>query len=1512
VAQFIKNRFVKITLWVFATILIVFIALAVAIQIPYVQTKVINKLSGYLSEKTGFATSIGHVSIDWFDQIRLDNIIITDLDHNQMASIGHAELDYQLGSLIDDVSIHFDELNLDSAHIYLTKHHINDSVSDININILIRRIKELSKRKNGTPKLVKIGSLDLKNSKFRYHNPDKDSLTDRFDYNHFELENISATLIDFRQRKDTVTFSLNNLNANDPKSRLQVDEFQTHFFVSQRQMIFDSLLLKINNSVITNRITMAYESTRDLSDFNNLVNLDASFKKSTLYTDDLAIFAPALASHHQKLNISGKFKGRVSAFTFSDFSIAFNGNNSVYGKITMYGLPNLQETFIDLKVSEASIDASRLKAILKPKTFSFLSAFGRTRFNGKFIGYINDFVADGDFHTQMGKITSDLNLKVADEIGNSRYSGHLEMLNFDLGKYSGKSLFQFVTLNGEIKGKGLNFKTADFALKGKINKIGIKDYEYQNINTDARFAEEFFEGTVSVDDPNLKLSLNGAIDLRDEEDSYKATLKLEKALFKPINLSKYDIELATEAFIDAKGLKLDSISGHGVLRNIHLRYEDNLLNMDSLRVKTAHNNANRTLNINSDIIDANLEGTYYYTTAIKSIVRLIQEYRLNLQNDQSELDSYYDNKISNDHDQFLIKYRLQLKDITPVFALFDENIRVSKNTEMEGIYSNGFTSILSINTTIDTLSYKEAQLYDLQVDLSTSKIADSTSVLAMGFVTSTRQKINNRISTENLLIESIWDDDQITFGVNVEQQKYNNSTSISGKLDFLMDTTVIHFDKSSINIFDEHWSFSDRNEMLLTDKTLLFKGFQLSNKDQHLDINGSFSNNPNARALFNFENINIGVVNPIINKDLAGKLNGFIEIKNYFNTPEIQSDVSIDSLYVDSFLVGDFYGKTEWGRRKESLKIKAYLDRGNKRTVNINGDYYPKKEQEQLDLKANFDQANINILEPFLEKFFTDIRGEASGVFKITGMPQAPVINGTGIVNDGNIKVNYLNTTYSFDGDFGFSKDKIKFTNINLQDALGSTAKLTGNILHTGFKKMIMDLNGNLTSFQILNTASSDNQLFYGQGFASGNIAFKGPVNNMTINASAKSTKGTKIYIPIGDTENIAQEDFINFTNFTSDSLATQEIDVQESIDLRGLTMNFDLDITPEAYCELIFDIKSGDIIRGRGNGQINLKIDTRGEFNMFGDYILDQGGYNFTLYNIINKEFTLLPNSKISWYGDPYQGLLDMNATYSQLASLSPLVDTTYQSIPAIRRGYPVDVELMLNGPLLSPRIDFDINVKDYPSTIAGNNGDLVYLEDVVTELEARISTDEHELNRQVFSLIVLRRFSPPQSFNTAGSIGNSVSEFISNQLSYWVSQVDENLEVDVDLGKLDDEAFNTFQLRLSYTFLNGRLRVTREGGFGNQDQNQDVSGIVGDWTVEYMLTPDGKLRAKMYNRTNYNALNNSTLNSTSSITTGFSLLHTQDFDTIKELLTNERKKQRRQQEKDNNTSKNALKEED
>lgn len=226
----------------------------------------------------------------------------------------------------------------------------------------------------------------------------------------------------------------------------------------------------------------------------------------------------------------------------------------------------------------------------------------------------------------------------------------------------------------------------------------------------------------------------------------------------------------------------------------------------------------------------------------------------------------------------------------------------------------------------------------------------------------------------------------------------------------------------------------------------------------------------------------------------------------------------------------------------------------------------------------------------------------------------------------------------------------------------------------------------------------------------------------------------------------------------------------------------------------------------------------------------------------------------------------------------------------------------------MLSPHIVFDIVANNLPDNITTDDGTLIQLDFAFKAFKAKL--DEQELNRQVFSLLILRRFSPPDAFSTSGSISNSVSELLSNQLSYWLTQVDQNLEIDLDLGTLDNEAFNTFQLRLSYSFLNGRLRVTRDGSFNNEYNRSDVANMLGDWTVDYILTADGKFKVKMYSRSNYSQINN-TLGTQTAVTTGVSLLHTQSFNQLKDLLHMARDR-RRKEMLDNPINEDALPEED
>ena len=201
-----------------------------------------------------------------------------------------------------------------------------------------------------------------------------------------------------------------------------------------------------------------------------------------------------------------------------------------------------------------------------------------------------------------------------------------------------------------------------------------------------------------------------------------------------------------------------------------------------------------------------------------------------------------------------------------------------------------------------------------------------------------------------------------------------------------------------------------------------------------------------------------------------------------------------------------------------------------------------------------------------------------------------------------------------------------------------------------------------------------------------------------------RTEKNTRVYIPIGGISSVDRKDFITFVNFTDTTFIKKvEKSVDKKINLTGLTFDLNLDVTPDAYCEIIFDLKAGDIIRGRGNGDLKLQIDTKGEFNMFGPIEFTEGWYNFTLYDIINKEFEIQKGSRITWFGDPYQAVMEINAIVQSISIIPANCNKpdVQENPPAgLRRKYPAMVLLKIDGPMLSPdkNLNFDITARDLP----------------------------------------------------------------------------------------------------------------------------------------------------------------------------------------------------------------------
>lgn len=68
---------------------------------------------------------------------------------------------------------------------------------------------------------------------------------------------------------------------------------------------------------------------------------------------------------------------------------------------------------------------------------------------------------------------------------------------------------------------------------------------------------------------------------------------------------------------------------------------------------------------------------------------------------------------------------------------------------------------------------------------------------------------------------------------------------------------------------------------------------------------------------------------------------------------------------------------------------------------------------------------------------------------------------------------------------------------------------------------------------------------------------------------------------------------------------------------------------------QLVIDPATGDVLKGRGNGSLNLSISPSNDlFTIYGDYDITEGSYKFTLRNIVARTFSLEPGSSIRWTG--------------------------------------------------------------------------------------------------------------------------------------------------------------------------------------------------------------------------------------------------------------------------------------
>jgi hypothetical protein len=1429
------------------TIIILVICSYFAIRSHKFQTWLGNKATAYLSKELKSKVYVEKIELDFFSKANLQGVMILD-KKNDTLLCGNVGVDIRNFSYKNQ-SLTLKKISLQNATAKVIQYK-NDS--SYNFQFLIDYFDSGSKKDTTTKKGwdIKFGDVVLSNVNFTLRNEHSDTkVSNTMNFDNLAIKNINGKISDFKIDNETMYANIFKLTANE-QSGFTLNNLTTRAKISPKELLLKDLVLQTPLTNINGELHFTYESWDDYQDFLNKIKINSTLTDNTKITlNDIAHFAPELEGLNETVFISGKVEGLVSDLYLKRIDIRLKDHTAFKGNLSISGLPDFNNSFLHFDADQLSTNYTDLVQIpdypfnknKKLELPLILKSLGTINYKGKFDGFVTDFTTYGKFTTSLGNLQTDLSIKLDSIPAKTSYHGKLKTSGFNIGALAGVNNLNNLnnlTMNAQVKGKGISLASLDAAFDGNIATLNYNGYTYKNIQLNGEIKDRIFNGLVLSKDPNANFDFNGNISFQNAlpEMDFIATINaLNFSELKLVNKLDSGI-LSSQVLIILKGNSIDNLSGEINFDDTQYKTKTKKFKLSTFDLKLDQSGTHKVIKLSSAYANAILEGEFLLSNLQPAF--------------KSFLNNYYPKYIKTPSKQIFYNdaatFNITIKNFKTINELFLPDVMLSAGTNVNGTFDasihnlnlNGFSSKLEYQKNIvPNLSFKvteEQSVISAVVKGDGVKVKDSLYL----------DNFNLCLSSQNSTTKYDFEWDNLKTPVN--------KGSFIGSVNLNPREISISYDTIVAILRDSSWHMVYNNPTVIdTAGNVLINPLLLVNNNQSIGLAGIISKRPQDTLQVNLQNLALQQFNPILSAfklQLEGRLNGDMKLFNALGQSAFAGNVDIEGLKLNNNLIGKLVAKADLNPADKSIFLDGYttlglsFDMANPmKNLTFNGYYFLDKKENNLDFKFGAKPINLKLLNPFLTNILTINNALINGDGTIKGSPADIKVEGNFKLFKSEIKVDYTNVTYNIVGDVEIMPDQIRFSDLvmnelNLKGIPQGT--LNGNIFHRNFEQIQLDYDISYRKMLVLNTTEKDNGTFYGKVYGSGNVGIYGFVNNLHMQIIDTTTKNSKFFLPLDGPTEIGENNFIRFVKLDT-------VNIVEDKKLTGFDLDMRLNLTPEAVVQIILDKKNGDVLNAQGFGDLGLQINTLGKFEMFGDYILTNGDYNFTLENVINKKFQIVEGSSISWSGNPLNADINVTTSYRQRVSIAPLINDTVQYSARV----PVDLKLNITGKLFTPVIDFNLDVQNIDATAQSR----------ITN----ILSDEAELNRQVFSFLLFRSFVTPQIFNSGGGgvnagtaaastssemLSNRASEFINNYFGNLTGIKDLNLGVNYRPGSNNSQAVD---LALSKQFLNNKVSV--DGNFGvNNNTTTNSNGLIGDVNVDYKLTDDGRYRLRGFNRSN------------------------------------------------------------
>ncbi|MCB0819490.1 MAG: translocation/assembly module TamB [Bacteroidetes bacterium] len=1404
------------------------------------QTWAAKKVAERISEELGAPVTIGKLKIRFFDRATVEQFYVEDLHGDTLLFVDKLEANF------DDVYLGFSHFDFD--YVLLKNGQFNvrqfEGEEDLNIQFILDKINPPRDKKDtvkSAPPELFFWNVDLENVDFTYEFRNGETEPyGRLDEDFLRIRDIQAHLERFLIIDDSLSGDIRNMSFVEANG-FQVKNFSTEFIVAYTTMDFANLKLESSASRLEGKFHFDYDSYGELGNFIEEVQMRGSIREASIDMNELAYFAPELEGLHEKVKISGDFKGRVDHLIGRNVELNFLGNTHFKGNFGIQGLPDTDLMTFQIDAKDIQTFPQDLRMFpLYPFTDgekldlpSEMDALGEIHYTGKFSGKLDNVRFDGVLLTDVGDVDSHISLRYDEKAQDYAYLGDFSTPNVDLSDLIHSNPQPgVVSMQARVNGIGFSPDKFHVNLSGSSSEFNLDNYTFTGIEFDGELSSKTYDGRLKINDRNLRLAFNGLMDMSKPRTEADFFATIDYANLSALGLVAKDsiLSVSTELNSGFTGNSIDELIGQIELSNTLVKYGKTKYNFDDILLEAGEANGKKKLDLLSDIADIHLNGNYQIEKLPESISQVLNSF----------LPSYNQIKVSskNKLNDQSFDYNISIKDLSLISALFFPDIRLDGLSAFYGRFDSG-NNLLRLDGKVPNLNLAGVDLINFNTHAASSGNQFSFTAGAAAL------HLGDSVRIDHVSLESETVTDQIDFALNWASRNGLDSADarLNAQARFEGSGIDIEILPSLILIQDTLWKVNEDNLIAIDTGLVEFKNLSFVHDKEFIRIDGAVSKNQKDELDIILDNFQLSNLNPFIGQEgleLQGSTKGIVTISDILKKPFFKTDLDVKGIFINGDLIGDGKIVSKWDRETERILLDAELLASGVPKLDIQGYYIPSRKDNNMDIDVSMNNIQLKLFQPYLDDLFSDINGLADGKLKLTGSLFKPVAEGKIILKRTAVTVGFLNTRYFLAHEFKVSKNSIEASGVQLTDEKAHTGTLDLKINHKNFDDFNFDITIHANNLMALNTDASQSDLFYGTAYASGTFRASGPIDNLVMNISAKTEKGTTFYLPLTGTSDVGQQDFITFVTADEEKLTTAiPKNVFES---KGYEINFNLEVTPDAEALLLFDPKVGDMIRGSGSGNLRLEVTEAGEFNIYGDYSIITGDYLFTLQNVINKKFVVQKGGQISFNGDPYDADINLTAIYKVRTSLYNLVKNI-DSSEAAKRTIDVDAVMHLTDKLMQPTITFDIVLP---------NAD----QDSKTLLESQI-TSEDELNRQIFALVMFRNFWPNQGGASdaggLGGVGSNVGELLSSQLSNMLSQFSDDVNIGVNYAQGNADTRDQVSVNLSTQIFNDRVTIDGNVGTGGTaTSTNNTSNMVGEFNIEVKITESGDVRIRVFNRSN------------------------------------------------------------